>query len=123
MNFLFEAFPEWSTFFLQKVQERLDILFGDDRIEGPTQSNPKLHSVLWRKDITKVHGLGALEEADVERKYIWFDIVHLLLLVYSYVVITLILGFNIALSPTLMALELICFIESVLYIVFNIRMY
>lgn len=87
MKLLFEAYPEWSDLFVQKVAERQERLFGgvsEQQSEG--RYRPIYHI---GNDVAHVDSLGAREEVDVVRKYIWVDILHMVLLVFSYVEVSL----------------------------------
>lgn len=54
------------------------------------------------------------------KKYIFVDIIHLTLIVYSSFALPLIVGFDLKIEGGLLGLEIACFIESFIYLMYNI---
>jgi hypothetical protein len=133
---LFEAFPGWQEFFVDKVEERYKRLKEKLHPEDSSQSHesmsmdelpaPKVPHIplIFRRTTTSFYGKDDNTKIEVninlEKKYVWLDIIHLILLIYSCFILTMVIGFARAMPPALLAIDCLCFLESVAFIMFNL---
>jgi hypothetical protein len=131
MLILLEAYPSWSTRLVNKTEKRLKKTLGDiefDSLQRRIRSAAR-SSIATAASNTGVARRGSLLEGSYEpdkpeisiKNTIWLEIVHLILIVYTSFSITLELAFQIKIEGGLLAMELLCCVESCCYMFARFR--
>jgi signal-transduction protein with cAMP-binding, CBS, and nucleotidyltransferase domain len=92
MQMLFEAFPDWEEYFKSTVADRLELLKEDSHSEDTGLKHSTTNDMIRRATTTIFGKEVQLEKklnVDLEKKYVWVDIVHLVLLVFSFFALTM----------------------------------
>ena len=115
---LLEAFPDWSDRLATECRRRLAETLNTENEQEMEKKLARSHTKRIRKDQRNsiIHiMLGRYEPVIRIQQNIWADIIHFLLILYTSISISLVIGFHIHFDDWMMSLEIICFTESLLY--------
>ena len=130
MNIILQAFPSWTENLYHRTQTKIIASQHISTVEsvqlkkrfqlGSTSLQVPLRSIDRRASITKVLLDRYVPEIQVERN-VWFDTIHLVLIIISTFTLPLVIGFDIDLEhhKQFFPFEVIFLIEGCIYIAFN----
>jgi CRP-like cAMP-binding protein len=131
MTILLEAFPAWAQILVKKTENRLKETLGNSEFESLQRrilKSPRFAMATAARPQAQRRGsivelVVDLEKPDIAVKVkIWIEILHLALIVYTSFSITFVMGFDIKVESWILAMEVICTVESFIYIIFHFVM-